>query len=67
MTATLACRVSRFIVLSAVAMVAGCSTQPRPVRCDWRLEPINKPAPLEGPRENLSMSKEPVHRKEQQR
>ena len=67
MTASSARRVLRFIVLSASAMVAACSTQPRAVRCDWRLEPINKPVPIERPGADLSTSTEQGYRKEQQR
>lgn len=26
-------------------LVAGCSTQAKRVECDWRLKPINPPAP----------------------
>jgi hypothetical protein len=28
-----------------VLAMTACSTSPRPVNCDWRLEPINRPAP----------------------
>ncbi len=29
----------------AGVMASACSTQARRVDCDWRLEPINRPAP----------------------
>lgn|GEM_PF-2460273 len=33
-----------FIVFILLCLVAGCATR-QPVNCDWRLKPINGPAP----------------------
>jgi starvation-inducible outer membrane lipoprotein len=32
------------IVALMLTMTAGCASTPKPVKCDRRLEPINKPA-----------------------
>jgi hypothetical protein len=32
------------IVALMLTMAAGCASTPKPVKCDGRLEPINKPA-----------------------
>ena len=33
------------IVALMLTMTAGCASTPKPVKCDGRLEPINKPTP----------------------
>ncbi len=32
------------IIALILTMAAGCASTPKPVKCDGRLEPINKPA-----------------------
>ncbi len=32
------------VLVLILTMVAGCASTPKPVKCDGRLEPINKPA-----------------------
>ncbi len=31
------------VLMLILTMVAGCASTPKPVKCDGRLEPINKP------------------------
>lgn len=53
-------RVAAIIV--AMAALAACSTQPRPVRCDGRLVPINQPARVSvRPSANSPAVTEPTH------
>lgn len=45
---TAARRVLGVAVALAVILASACSTNARRVDCEWRLEPINQPAPKPG-------------------
>jgi hypothetical protein len=38
----------RVAIAVAVVLMSACSTNARRVDCEWRLEPINQPAPKPG-------------------
>lgn len=38
----------RVAIALAVVLMSACSTNARRVDCEWRLEPINQPAPKPG-------------------
>jgi hypothetical protein len=53
---TTALRWSGVAIVLTAALSSACSTNARRVDCEWRLEPINQPAPKSGswPKKTLS-------------
>ncbi len=48
---------TKYLALLLLALLAGCGSQGKRVRCDERLEPINQPAPapqVAGPSSELA-------------